>query len=57
MDNNIKNSIIDILTGIEKDPEAIKVFSKYGIDGFAIEPPSGKSYEPVKEMIEKVREK
>ena len=55
LDKELKNRIVDILT--EKDPETIKIFNKYGIDGFAKRPPVGKSYQPVKEMIEKVREK
>ena len=55
LDNNLKNSIINILTGIEEDPETIKIFNRYGIDGFAKEPPFGKNYEPVKEIIDKVR--
>jgi len=57
LDQELKNTIVNILTMTEKDPKAIKIFNKYGIDRFVRKPPVGKSYQSVKEIIEEVREK
>ena len=57
LDIKLKNKITNILLELNKDPEAMKVFKKYGIDEFVTVLPDDKSYESVKELIAKVRSK